>query len=93
MTGIGEGTASAAKGLEIIKDLPLWVLAGLTIAGSVLIFAPGIAPVAPATAGPWIIVATVLFGALAVARAAALDRANPALALGKSCPPEIPYHR
>jgi hypothetical protein len=72
MTGIGEGTASAAKGLEIIKHLPLWVLAGLTIAGSVLIFAPGIAPVVPATARPWIILATVLFCALTVARAAAL---------------------
>lgn len=72
MTGIGEGTASAAKGLKVIKDLPLWVLVGLTIAGSILIFAPGIAPVVPSTAKPWMIVATVLFGALAIARAAAL---------------------
>jgi hypothetical protein len=72
MTGIGEGTASAANGLKVIKDLPLWVLVGLPIAGSVLIFANRIAPVVPATARPWLIVATVLFSALAIARTAAL---------------------
>ncbi len=72
MTGIGEGAASAAKGLEVIKDLPLWVLAGLTIAALMLLFAPGIAPVVPAAWRPWLIAAAVLFGALAITRAAAL---------------------
>jgi hypothetical protein len=72
MTGIGEGAASAAKGLEVIKDLPLWVFLGLTISALALLFAPGIASAVPAAGRPWIIVAGVCSGGLALARAAAL---------------------
>jgi hypothetical protein len=72
MTGMGEGVASAAKGLQVIKDLPLWVLAGLAIAALALLFVPGITSTVPGVAKPWIIMAAVLFGALGAARAAAL---------------------
>jgi hypothetical protein len=56
MTGAGEGAATAAKILAVIKDLPLWLFAGLTLSASALLFFSGIASAVPASAIPWIIV-------------------------------------
>jgi hypothetical protein len=68
MTGVQEGAGTAAKVLEVLKDLPLWLLFGLTISAGTLLFVPSIAALGPAIARPWIIVAGVVFGSLTVAR-------------------------
>lgn len=71
MTGAEEGAATA-KVLAVIKDLPLWVFAGLTIAVAVLLFVPGIAAAVPASAKPWIIVGGVCCAGLAAMRGVAV---------------------
>jgi hypothetical protein len=69
MTGLGEGAGITTKTLEVLKDLPLWLLIGLAVASGLLLFFPPIAALAPAVARPWIVVLGVVFGVLAVARA------------------------
>ncbi|MBZ5493867.1 MAG: hypothetical protein LAO76_23350 [Acidobacteriia bacterium] len=68
MAGVEESAGTTAKILEILKDLPLWLLFGLAISAGALLLFPGIAASVPATARPWIIVGGVVFAALAVAR-------------------------
>ena len=72
MTGPGEGAATAAKILAVIKELPLWLFAGLTLSASALLFFPGIASAVPASAKPWIIMTGVGSAGLAITRAAAI---------------------
>ncbi|MGC2768421.1 MAG: hypothetical protein WB607_23155 [Candidatus Acidiferrum sp.] len=44
MTGVGEGAGITTKALEVMKDLPLWLLIGLSIAAGLLLFFPAFAP-------------------------------------------------
>ena len=69
MTGVGEGAGITTRTLEVLKDLPLWLLVGLAVASGLLLFLPAIAASVPAVARPWIVVAGVVFGVLALARA------------------------
>jgi hypothetical protein len=69
MPGAGESVGTTAKVLEVLKDLPLWLLTGLAVSAGVLLLIPAFAASVPGVARPWIIVAGVVFGVLAVARA------------------------
>jgi hypothetical protein len=69
MTGVGEGAGITTRTLEVLKDLPLWLFIGLAVACGLLLFFPAIAISVPAVAHPWIDLAGVVFGVLALARA------------------------
>lgn len=67
MNGVREGASAAAKVLEVLKDLPLWILIGLTLSAGALLFVPVIAQsVAPMR--PWIMIAGIVSACLAFAR-------------------------
>jgi hypothetical protein len=66
MTGVEEGVGAATKGLGVLKDLPLWLLAGLAASAGVLPRIPG---VIPAGLRPWVIGGGVTFAVLTAARA------------------------
>src|ERR1019366_153549 len=66
---VSESAGAATKALEILKDLPLWLLTGLAVACGVLLFFPAIAASAPAAARPWLVLGGIVFGVLAIARA------------------------
>ena len=68
MTGVGEGAGTTAKVLEVLKDLPLWLLSGLAVS-AVLLLIPIFAVSLPSVARPWIIVGGVVCAVLALARA------------------------
>jgi hypothetical protein len=72
MTGVGEGAGIATKALEVVKDLPLWLLTGLAISAGVLLFLPAVALSIPAIARPWILCTGVVFGVLAASRGIAV---------------------
>jgi hypothetical protein len=72
MTGVGEGAGATAKVLEVVKDLPLWLLTGLALSAGGLLWVPWFAPSVPALARPWIMMAGVVCGILAGVRAIAL---------------------
>src|SRR5277367_2759449 len=69
MTGVGESAGTTAKLLEVLKDLPLWLLSGLAISAGVLLLIPTFAVSVPSVARPWIIVGGVVCAVLALARA------------------------
>ena len=68
MTGVEEGAGVTTRMLEVLKDLPLWLLSGLAVAAGVLLVIPKIAASLPTGARPWIVIAGVVFGVLALAR-------------------------
>lgn len=72
MSTIGDGADTASRLLGVLKDLPLWILAGLAIGLDVLLFVPPIATELPATFRPWLVVFAVLLNFLAGARVIAL---------------------
>src|SRR6266436_954208 len=72
MTGVEQSAGAATKALEILKDLPLWLMAGLAIAAGALVWVPCFAAALPAGFRPWVTIAGVVFGVLAVARTIAL---------------------
>ncbi len=54
------------KFVEVIKDLPAWLLTALAVAANVLVFVPFITERLPAAYKPWFVVAAVVFTILAV---------------------------
>lgn len=72
MTGAEPNVGAATKALEVLKDLPLWLLAGLGIAAGTLLWVPWFAAALPANFRPWVLIGGVVFGVLALARASAL---------------------
>jgi hypothetical protein len=72
MTGVGEGAGIATKALEVVKDLPLWLLTGLAVSAGILLFLPAVAPSIPPVARPWILGTGVVFGVLAASRGIAV---------------------
>lgn len=72
MTGVGESAGTAAKVLEVLKDVPLWLLSGLSVSAGVLLWIPALAVSVPTTAHPWIIIGGVIFAVLATARSVGL---------------------
>jgi hypothetical protein len=69
MTGVEQGAGAATKALEVLKDIPLWLLSGLAISAGILLWIPGLLP---SSIRPWIIGGGVTFGVLAAARATAM---------------------
>jgi hypothetical protein len=69
MTGIEQSAGAATKALEVLKDIPLWLLSGLAISAGVLLWVPALLP--PAVR-PWIIIGGITFGVLAAVRGAAI---------------------
>jgi hypothetical protein len=41
MTGVEQGAGAATKALEVVKELPLWLLVGLAISAGVLLLGSG----------------------------------------------------
>jgi hypothetical protein len=72
MAAVGESAGATARILEVLKDLPLWLLAGIAGAAGLLLFVPTFATAAPVGARPWIVLTGVIFAALATARAVGL---------------------
>ena len=72
MNGVGEGAGAAAKVLEVLKDLPLYIFVGLALAAGGLLFLPSIAQSVPASAHPWILIGGIVSASLAFARAAGI---------------------
>ena len=72
MTGVGEGAGIATKALEVVKDLPLWLLTGLAVSAGILLFLPGVAPSIPGVARPWILITGVVAAVLAASRGIAV---------------------
>jgi hypothetical protein len=67
MPGVAESAGAAVKVMGVLKDLPLWVFAGLAASAGLLLWVPAIAVYVPAGARPWIVVGGVVSGVLAVA--------------------------
>jgi len=63
---VEQGAGAATKALEVLKDVPLWLLSGLAVAAGVLLWIPGLVPLAVRL---WFIGGGITFGVLAVARA------------------------
>jgi hypothetical protein len=72
MNGVREGTEGIAKFLDVLRNLPLWLFAGLAIGTGVILGVPQIALVLPASLHPSVVITCVLSGALAIAQATAL---------------------
>jgi hypothetical protein len=66
---VEQSAGAAAKALEVLKDVPLWLLGGLAVAAGVLMWMPGLVPL---PIRPWFIGGCVVFGTLAGARAIAM---------------------
>jgi hypothetical protein len=72
MSGVEPNVGAATKALEVLKDLPLWLLAGLAVAAGTLLWAPWFAAALPASFRAWVLIGGVVFGVLALARTGAL---------------------
>lgn len=72
MTGVRESAGTTTKLLEVLRDLPLWLMSGLAVSAGVLLFIPALAVSVPPIARPWIIVGGVVCLVLALARAIGL---------------------
>lgn len=72
MTGVEQTAGAAAKIVEVLKDLPLWLLSGLAASAGVLVWIPSFAAVVSPAVRPFVVIAGVIFGVLAVARGIAL---------------------
>lgn len=66
---VEQSAGAATKALDVLKDLPLWLLSGLAVAAGVLLWIPGLLPLA---VRPWLTGGSVTFGVLAAARAIAM---------------------
>lgn len=66
---VEQSAGAATKALEVLKDVPLWLLSGLAAAASVLLRIPGLLPLGVRS---WVIGGGVTFGILAAARAIAM---------------------
>jgi|GEM_PF-1965373 len=69
MTGVEQGAGTATKALEVLKDLPLWLLVGVAVSAGVLLWVPGLLP---NSVRPWIVIVAITFAILAGARASAM---------------------
>ncbi|HXM92817.1 MAG TPA: hypothetical protein VOA64_00960 [Candidatus Dormibacteraeota bacterium] len=72
MTGAEQTARIATKIIEVLKDLPLWLLIGLAASAGVLLWIPPFAASLPPAIRPFVVIAGVIFGVLAVVRATAL---------------------
>ncbi len=72
MTGVEQTAGTATRILEVLKDLPLWLLTGLAASAGLLLCFPPFAASLPPTIRPFVVIAGVIFGVLAVVRAIAL---------------------
>jgi len=72
MTGVEQTAGTATRILEVFKDLPLWLLTGLAASAGLLLCFPPFAASLPPTIRPFVVIAGVIFGVLAVVRAIAL---------------------
>jgi hypothetical protein len=63
---VEQGAGAATKALAVLKDVPLWLLGGLAVAAGILLWIPGLVPLAVRL---WFIGGDITFGVLAVARA------------------------
>lgn len=63
---VEQGAGAATKALAVLKDVPLWLLSGLAVAAGILLWIPGLVPLAVRL---WFIGGGITFGVLAVARA------------------------
>lgn len=68
MNTVGESADAASKVIGVIKDLPLWLLAGLAATADVLLFVPSIASEMPEPYRPWLIAVAILTNILALFR-------------------------
>lgn len=65
MTTVREGADAASRAVNIIKDLPLWILVGFAVTTDVLLFVPAIASEMPKPYRPLLIAVAVLANILA----------------------------
>lgn len=72
MTGVEQTAGAAARTLEVLKDVSLWLLTGLALAAGVLVWVPPFAAYLQSAIRPFVVIAAVVFGVLAVVRAIAL---------------------
>lgn len=56
MSGVEPNVGAATKALEVLKDLPLWLLAGLVVAAGTLLWVPWFAAALPANFRPWVLI-------------------------------------
>lgn len=61
-----EGATSFGKFIEAVKDLPTWLFSAFAVAAGVLLFVPVVNAELPKTYRPWLVVALVVFGVLAL---------------------------
>lgn len=66
---VEQSAGAATKALEVLKDLPLWLLSGLAVAVGVLLWIPELLPLA---LRPWLLGGSVTFGILAATPAIAM---------------------
>jgi hypothetical protein len=66
---VEQSAGAATKALEVLKDVPLWLLSGLAVAAGILLRIPGLIPPAVRL---WFIGGSVTFGVLTAARAATM---------------------
>jgi hypothetical protein len=63
---LAEGAKGFEKFIETVKDLPAWLISALAVAAAILLFEPSINAELPKTYRPWLVVAFVVFGVLAL---------------------------
>lgn len=61
-----EGATGLEKFVEAVKDLPAWLLSAFAVASGILLFVPAVNDELPKTYRPWLLVALVVFGVLAL---------------------------
>jgi len=66
---VEQSAGAATKALEVLKDVPLWLLSGLAVAAGLLLWIPGLVPLA---IHAWFAGGGLTFGVLAIARATAM---------------------
>jgi hypothetical protein len=49
---VERSAGAATKALEVLKDIPLWLLSGLAVAAGLLLWIPGLFPLA---VRPWLV--------------------------------------
>ncbi len=60
-----EGAKSMANFMEVVKDLPAWLLTAFAVVAGLLLFVPQINGELPKDYRPWLVIGFVLFGVLA----------------------------
>jgi len=80
--------SGAAKSLDILRQLPFWLLLGVGLACAILLFVPIAASELPRELRPWLVGGGVLFGSLSIVRIvlAVAALANSRLALARARP-------